>query len=188
MQSGSAHLLGGRLLLITIVDLPEDQISGSRRVADQLTLADDAGNTSHKLLQGASASSCTALSPLSTTHSNLMSFSTPLPICCAISRLVLAGTGAVNDPGLVKSVSRGGSVDELLKGPLYYVIVLIASCVFCWRDSPAGVAAIALMCGGDGMADIFGRRWGKTKLPYNANKTYVGSAAMFVAGAAMFVG
>ena len=41
-------------------------------------------------------------------------------------------------------------------GPLYYVIVLYLMATTCWRTTPVGILAIALMCGGDGMADIVG--------------------------------
>ncbi|KXZ49976.1 hypothetical protein GPECTOR_18g132 [Gonium pectorale] len=98
-------------------------------------------------------------------------------------RLFSVGTGLVNDPGLVKSVSRSGDRGELLKGPLYYVITLIAATILCWRDNPAGLIAVAMMCGGDGLADIVGRRWGGgAKLPYNNAKSWAGSAAMFLGG------
>ncbi len=49
------------------------------------------------------------------------------------------------------------------QGPLYYCIVLIFVALLCWRDSPAGVVAISLMCGGDGLADIVGRRFGTVR-------------------------
>jgi dolichol kinase len=39
-----------------------------------------------------------------------------------------------------------------------------------------------LMCGGDGLADLVGRRWGKTKLPFNASKSWVGSLTFLLAG------
>ncbi|KAJ0823991.1 putative phytol/farnesol kinase [Helianthus annuus] len=35
---------------------------------------------------------------------------------------------------------------------------------------------------GDGFADIIGRRFGKKKLPYNTDKSFVGSIAMAIAG------
>ena len=35
------------------------------------------------------------------------------------------------------------------------------------------------MCGGDGLADIVGRRYGSAKLPFNHSKSWVGSLAMF---------
>ena len=70
---------------------------------------------------------------------------------------------------------------ELLRGPLYYVLVLLAVTVCFWRCSPAGLIPIALMSGGDGIADIVGRRYGAgNPLPHNRNKSWAGSAAMFI--------
>lgn len=39
---------------------------------------------------------------------------------------------------------------ELLKGPLFYVLALLISAVFFWRESPIGMISLAMMCGGDG--------------------------------------
>ncbi|GAX80835.1 hypothetical protein CEUSTIGMA_g8270.t1 [Chlamydomonas eustigma] len=100
-------------------------------------------------------------------------------------RLLGVGSGVIQDKGLVLSVSRSGDRSELLKGPLYYCIVLISVALLCWRDSPAGLIAISLMCGGDGLADIIGRRLGTIKLPYNSSKSWAGSAAMFLGGTIM---
>jgi phytol kinase len=38
------------------------------------------------------------------------------------------------------------------------------------------------MCGGDGLADIFGRAWGTRKVFYNQQKSYSGSFGMFIGG------
>lgn len=105
------------------------------------------------------------------------------------TRLLLVGSGVVRDEGLVRSVSRSGDKGELLKGPLYYVLVLIGATLLFWRDNPAGLIAISMMCGGDGLADIVGRRWGTTaKLPYNEQKSWAGSAAMLAGGYGMSYG
>ncbi len=70
---------------------------------------------------------------------------------------------------------------ELLRGPLYYVLVLMAATVVYWRDSPVGVVAMSLMCGGDGLADVVGRRLGQgNPLPWNPAKSWAGSAAMLL--------
>lgn len=103
-------------------------------------------------------------------------------------RLLLVGSGVVSDPGLVKSVSRSGDREELLKGPLYYCLVLVMSTLLFWRDSPAGIVAVSMMCGGDGLADIVGRRLGTVKLPWNPGKSWAGSIGMFFGGAAMAMG
>ena len=43
--------------------------------------------------------------------------------------------------------------------------------------SPIGIVAVAMMCGGDGFADIIGRRFGRgNALPWNAEKSFAGSA------------
>jgi phytol kinase len=97
-------------------------------------------------------------------------------------RLLVYGLGVLKDDGLVQSVSREGDPRELLRGPLYYVAVLVFSTVLFWRDSPVGVMALAMMCGGDGVADIVGRRFGASKLPYNPGKSWAGSLAMFLFG------
>jgi phytol kinase len=39
-----------------------------------------------------------------------------------------------------------------------------------------------LMCGGDGLADIFGRKWGSRKILWNSRKSWVGSFGMFLGG------
>lgn len=45
------------------------------------------------------------------------------------------------------------------------------------------------MCGGDGLADIAGRRWGNGfSLPWNRNKTWAGSVAMLIGGWGLGVG
>ncbi|WCJ37993.1 Galacturonosyltransferase 8 [Euphorbia peplus] len=60
---------------------------------------------------------------------------------------------------------------ELLRGPLYYVLVLILCSLVFWRQSPVGVISIAMMCGGDDVADIIARRFGSIKLAYNPQKS-----------------
>lgn len=67
------------------------------------------------------------------------------------------------------------------RGPLYYVIVLMAVTALYWRASPVGLIIASLMCGGDGLADIVGRRLGASNpLPWNPQKSWAGSAAMFL--------
>ena len=65
-------------------------------------------------------------------------------------RLVAIGTGILPSASAVKAISRGGDASELLRGPLYYVIVMVFITLAFWRDSPVAMVAISLMCGGDG--------------------------------------
>ncbi|KAJ3688796.1 hypothetical protein LUZ61_017960 [Rhynchospora tenuis] len=104
------------------------------------------------------------------------------------ARLVIYGTRFFKDEALIKSVTREGNPEELLRGPLFYVLVLLFTVLVFWRDSPVGIVALAMMSGGDGFADIIGRMYGSTKLPYNRNKSWIGSISMFVSGFVLSIG
>ena len=98
-------------------------------------------------------------------------------------RLLLAGNGIVADPRAVAAMTRTGDPAELLRGPLYYVIVLLGVTALFWRGSAVGLVVTSLMCGGDGLADIVGRRLGPSNpLPWNPAKSWAGSVAMFLGG------
>ena len=105
------------------------------------------------------------------------------------ARLFVVGSGVARDPGLVASTARAGDRRELLGGPLCYVAVLAAATLLCWRDGPAALLVVAAMCGGDGLADVVGRRLGRgNPLPWNPDKSWAGSLAMFAGGYAMAMG
>ena len=98
-------------------------------------------------------------------------------------RLFAIGSGVVANENAVRAVSREGDKRELLGGPFIYTLVLLTVTACFWRTSPAGITALSLMCGGDGLADIVGRRLGEgNALPWNASKSFAGSAAMFFGG------
>jgi phytol kinase len=44
------------------------------------------------------------------------------------------------------------------------------------------MTALMIMCGGDGIADLVGRRYPSNKLPYSPDKTVAGSISVFVGG------
>ena len=100
----------------------------------------------------------------------------------------LVGIGFIRDPAAVEAMSRSGNPREILRGPLYYGIVFVLITVFYWYDSPIGIIALMLMCGGDGLADILGRRFGYAKLPWNPGKSWLGSLGMFAGGWVFAVG
>jgi phytol kinase len=89
------------------------------------------------------------------------------PLCAALVpalnavKLMLIGSGVVEDPAAVKAISREGDRTELLRGPLYYCLTMVLATALCWRGSAVGFTALALMCGGDGLADVVGRRLGR---------------------------
>ncbi len=100
-------------------------------------------------------------------------------------QFLLVGVGVMQDEAAVAAMTRHGDRREILRGPLYYGIVFVICTLLFWRHSPVGLTALMLMCGGDGLADVVGRRWGQVKLPFNSGKSWAGSAAM-LAGSFVF--
>lgn len=98
------------------------------------------------------------------------------------AQFLLVGLGVIKDEAAVKAMSRTGDRREILQGPLYYGIVFVAITIVYWLDTPIGMVALMLMCGGDALADIMGRRYGKDRLPWNHNKSWIGSLFMFIGG------
>jgi phytol kinase len=100
-------------------------------------------------------------------------------------RLFAIGSGLIENKNAVRAVSREGGKEELLYGPFYYTIILILTTLLFWRDSPVGLLIISAMCGGDGVADIVGRRLGKNgskwPKPFDEKKSFAGSFAMVIA-------
>jgi phytol kinase len=97
-------------------------------------------------------------------------------------QFILVGTGILKDESAVLSMSRTGDRREILKGPLFYGLAFIFITIVYWKDNPIGIIALMLMCGGDGLADIIGRRYGIQKLPWNRAKSWIGSLGMFLGG------
>ena len=65
---------------------------------------------------------------------------------------------------------------------MLYVCVVMGTTLIAWRNSLAGLVAVCQMAAGDGLADIFGRKWGRVKWPFSKAKSYAGSAAFVVGG------
>ena len=90
------------------------------------------------------------------------------------------------DFGLVKVMSRSGrNAEEILRGPLIYGIVHVILTIVFWVDSPAGILGLAMLCGGDGFAEVCGRKWGELTGPIpwskNKSKTIAGTVGFIVA-------
>eukprot|EP00250_Pteridium_aquilinum_P034699 c7972_g1_i2 orf=109-909(+) len=90
-------------------------------------------------------------------------------------RMIAIGLGIVQDAAVVKAMTREGDAKELLRGPLYYAMTITLATTCFWRTSPLAPIVIANLCAGDGFADLIGRKFGNTKLPYNLNKSYAGT-------------
>lgn len=97
-------------------------------------------------------------------------------------QFALVGLGIWRDEAAVKAMSRSGDRREILRGPLIYGIVFIVLTIVYWKDSPIGVTALMLLCGGDGLAEVVGRRYGTTKLPWSPGKSWFGAVGMFMGG------
>lgn len=98
------------------------------------------------------------------------------------TQFVLVGTGMLKDDAAVKAMSRTGDRREILRGPLFYGIVFILMTLIYWKASPIGIPALMMMCGGDGIADIIGRRVASPKLPWSREKSMAGSLSVLAGG------
>ncbi len=98
-------------------------------------------------------------------------------------QFLLVGTGVIKDESSVQAMSRSGDRREILRGPLMYGIVFIVLTLIFWRTSPLGIAALMILCAGDGLADVIGSRASSSPvLSWSHRKTWLGSLAMFVGG------
>ncbi len=102
-------------------------------------------------------------------------------------QFALIGFGVIKDEASVKSMSRTGDPREILRGPLYYGIMFVALTLVYWKDSPIGIIALMMMCGGDGIADIVGRRFTSPKLSWSSEKSIAGTIGVFAGGWVMSV-
>jgi len=97
-------------------------------------------------------------------------------------QFALIGLGILKDEASVQAMSRTGDPREILRGPLYYGIMFVVLTLVYWKDSPIGIVALMMMCGGDGIADIFGRRIPSPKLTWSKDKSVAGTVSVFVGG------
>jgi phytol kinase len=97
-------------------------------------------------------------------------------------QFALVGLGVIQDEAAVKAMSRTGDRREILRGPLFYGIMFVVITLLYWKDSPIGIPALMMLCGGDGIADIVGRRVSSPKLPWSPEKSVAGSLSVFVGG------
>jgi len=94
----------------------------------------------------------------------------------------LIGIGVIKDQASVDAMSRTGDPRDILKGPFFYGIIFVLLTILFWKDSLVGIISLMILCGGDGFADIVGRRLKSKKIPWSKEKTIGGSFAMFFGG------
>lgn len=97
-------------------------------------------------------------------------------------QFALVGLGIMKDEAAVKAMSRTGDPREILRGPLFYGIMFVAITLIYWKDSLIGIPALMMMCGGDGIADIVGRRIRSAKLPWSPEKSIAGTLSVLIGG------
>ncbi len=97
-------------------------------------------------------------------------------------QFALIGLGLVKDEASVKAMSRSGDPREILRGPLYYGLMFVLLTLVFWRETPVGMVALMMLCGGDGIADIIGRRFNSSRLPHSPDKSVAGSLGVFFGG------
>lgn len=96
------------------------------------------------------------------------------------------GLGLMKDDDLVHSTSRTGNPRELLGGTLHYSLIMVLCTLFIFDTgrgnfNPSSLVIIGILAGGDGLADIMGRKWGQKKFGWGgAQKSFVGSLGMLM--------
>ena len=103
-------------------------------------------------------------------------------------QFALVGTGVIRDQAAVEAMSRTGIRQEILRGPLFYGIAFVLITIIFWRNSPNGIVALMILCGGDGLADIVGKKVESARLPWSHQKSIAGSLTMFLGGFLLTVG
>ena len=107
-----------------------------------------------------------------------------------VLQFVAIGTGIMKNESFVSSMSRTGDPRELLEGTLYYAIVMVLMTFFWFyvpstgieNANPTALLIIGCVSGGDGLADIIGRKFGGEKKfgIKGSEKTIIGSIGMLV--------
>ena len=93
--------------------------------------------------------------------------------------LTFKGLFANEDDEAVKTMTRNGDRSELLKGPLYFVIVATICGTFFYKTTP-GIVAMSILGWGDGIAPIIGARYGRLKYKILSDKSLEGSLSMLI--------
>lgn len=101
------------------------------------------------------------------------------------------GLQIVKNEEFVRTMARSGEPREFLRGTLFYALVMAVCAIMMWYVPantngtpnfaifvPTAFLIFGPLAGGDGFADMVGRKWGKRKL--FGEKSVAGSIAMFI--------
>lgn len=95
--------------------------------------------------------------------------------------LLLKGFTASSDDEAVKTMTRTGDRRELLKGPLYFTVVMCLMGTVYYK-TPIALTAMGILGWGDGLAPVVGKRFGKHKFFILSEKSIEGSLAFLIFG------
>lgn len=98
------------------------------------------------------------------------------------AQFFLVGIGVIKDEAAVAAMARHGDRREILRGPLFYGIVFVILTLIYWLENPIGIVALMILCGGDGLADIVGKKIKSRPLPWSPRKTLAGTLTVFLGG------
>lgn len=101
------------------------------------------------------------------------------------------GTGKMQNEDFVRSMSRSGDPRELLGGTLYYAFLMVVIGILWFyvpmdgnlaNATPLALIVFGCLAGGDGFADVIGRKYGGEKKfgVGGAEKTIAGVIGMFI--------
>jgi len=95
---------------------------------------------------------------------------------------IVKGLTANPEDYAVKTMTRSGNPKELLRGPLFFTIVMEILGIFFFMQYPA-VVTMGILGWGDGLAPVIGKHFGKRKYKLlGREKTIEGSIGMFLFG------
>lgn len=95
--------------------------------------------------------------------------------------LLIKGFTAKPDDEAVRTMTRFGDRKELLRGPLYFTLVMNLLGTY-FYSTPFALTAMGFLTWGDGIAPIVGTRYGKHPYKIFSEKTIEGSITFFVCG------
>lgn len=96
------------------------------------------------------------------------------------AKFFMIGTGKWIDDDTIEIIARKGQRKELLRGPLFYGLVVALASIFFWK-SVRGLLCILILCFGDGFADLVGTAVGKSNpLPWSLNGKSVSGLLGFI--------
>lgn len=104
--------------------------------------------------------------------------------------LVTKGFFASPEDDAVRTMTRTGDRKELLRGPLYFTIVMCLMGTY-FLNTEYALITMGILGWGDGLAPVIGTRFGKIKYKVLAEKTLEGSITFLVfgiLGAVLFCG